>query len=226
MNLGTAASGAGADTDGKPHTEFLDVLVSDGADFIWVGDTGTAPWTLTATDDDTTIRVQFLRQGAVVAGTATDGPRVPWLVRAGAAIRLQARNSDGAWVCALIVARPVVSDTDAATEANYLQDTTTYVGSAPTLPAGAVAIALTGNAANDFTGRRISAWLGGTWYDQGDSGAADLGHCDPVGVAVATNSAKFWYPVSGNRWIIATTEATLDASNVDEGKDFTRTLND
>ena len=214
LNVGNASDGAGAAMDGTPHTEFLDVLISDGSDFTWVG--ASDAWALAPNDDDTTIRVQFLQDGTAAAvGTNVAGPTVSWLVRSGAAIRLQSRNSDGAWVCALIVARPSVTSTQATAQNNYLRDgdSNEVLAAAPT-----------------YSERRIAAFLGGTWYDQGDSyanPAASHSHCDPVGQDPTNTAADLtheWLPNSGSQWKIGTTAATA-TTEVGAHKTFTRNLN-
>ena len=215
-----ASSGAGADLAGKPHLLFLDTLIADGAEFTWLG-TGTEGWDLQDTDDDTTIRVQFLRDGTTaVLGANLTGPQVPWLVSSGTAIRFQSRNEDGAWICALVVARPTVTDTEAREEDQYLEDAITFIGSAPVLGTNKVADSPTSAEVNSYTGRRVTAWLGGTWYDTGDSYTNSTNHCDPVGVDTAGNP-EFYYPISGKRWIIGTNDTS---SNISEIRDLARNL--
>ena len=221
--LNISGSKAGSDTSGVPTIEFIDILIADGADYTWRNaGTATDGWDLQPTDDDTTIRIQFLLQSsALSAGTNTVGPTVPWLLQSGAAIRLQSRNSEGAWVCALVVGRPSVSDTEAIDATHYLEDAITYTGSTPP-------ILLTGEAATvpissdvaGYTGRKTSAWLGGTWYDQGDSYSNSTHHCDPIGVDT-TGASQYYYPIKGNRWVIGTNNGT---NIINQTQAFTRAL--
>ena len=203
--LNTSGTKAGSTSTGTATSDFLDVLISDGADFNWQ-----SGWLLQDADDDTTIRVQFILDGTLaISSTAGSAPVVDWLVRDAAAVRLQARNSDGAWVCALVIARPSVTNSEAQDEDNYLKAANTKAAS--------------GDVSSN-TGRRISAWLGGTWYDQGDSytdSAASARHCDPVGLKDATN-LEAWYPYSGSSWRVA---VTANASSILSDKELNRTLN-
>ena len=140
-------------------------------------------------------------------------PKVRWLVADYDAVRLQARNADGSWACALVVLRP------------------DWNGKPwPTAPAGDVTAAIT---------NAVEGNLRGTWYDAGaDIIAAGLHHCSPTintaqapGAAngneaagdLAGNTVKDILPVDASNWTIpadATSAPTVVA------RTFGRTLPD
>ena len=94
---------------GAPGTAPPDLMeaLANAAPFIWTTPTASETWTFGTADDVDTIRIQmFTQAGAVAAAAANDAPDVDWLVSNGDAIRLQARNDDGSWACALVVMRP------------------------------------------------------------------------------------------------------------------------
>ena len=87
--------------DGTPSDDLMLDLVED-LPFDWQ-DT----WQLGDDATDETIQLQFLLDGAAVKLAAVDAsPTVEWLLSNYKAARVQARNSDGAWACALVVIRP------------------------------------------------------------------------------------------------------------------------
>ena len=169
--------------DGKPETALLTALVED-LPFTWSSD-----WVLTPGDDnDETIRVEFVADGASLESTTAGAPpQTDWLLADWRAVRLQAANSDGAWACALIVLRPNV-------------DQTVLLGArfqTTALPTGVTA---------SSNGKRIiDAWLGGIWYDSGEAyadPAASAQHCSPVGQTGSAAAPQAWLPASANSWII------------------------
>ena len=173
--------------DGKPETALLTALVED-LPFTWSSD-----WALTpGNDNDETIRVEFVADGASVLEATTGGapPQTDWLLADWRAVRLQAANSDGAWACALIVLRPNVEQAKVVT--------TAIVG---TLPSNVTP--------NTPDGKRVmDAWLGGIWYDSGAAYAdipASAQHCSPVGATAATSSGPgVWLPENAQTWNIHT----------------------
>ena len=184
-------------TTGVPNSDLLTALVED-LPFTW-----SATWALDATtDNDETIHIQFLTDtgtsGTLTEATAAVSPVVDWLLSDHRAVRLQAQNSDGAWACALIVLRP---DTPGAQAALPLR----YAGVVPTaLPA-------------DTAGKKrtIDAWLGGIWYDSGDSPSSTAGdglhNCSPVDKTNASPGvAKATLPEAPNAWEIEENDANTD----------------
>ena len=71
----------------------------------------------------------------------------------------------------------------------------------------------------------VDAWLGGIWYDSGDSYAyadASWQHCSPVGETAATSSTNHeWLPESAQTWKIHTGENTATKA---AGRTLTRNL--
>lgn len=118
LALNPDALGA-TDVDGEPSAALLSAL-SQTAAFNWDED-----WVFDDTDprnaSEDTVRVQTLTAAATrttaaeVPTTAPEAPVVPWLNANGGAVRVQIRNGDGAWMCALIVMRPRGVDADEAT---------------------------------------------------------------------------------------------------------------
>ena len=93
-------------TSGAPSSTFLAALTDD-APFNWEGD-----WALVDGDDADTIKVQHIKSGTAVVGDAAAAPVVDWLLNDYDAVRIQARNQDGAWACALVVLKPNAEDGD------------------------------------------------------------------------------------------------------------------
>ena len=99
-------------TTGAPDTALTSEL-GNVAGFTWAGD----QFPFDTTDGVETVRIQMLVKGAAAAATATNAPKVTWLVDNFDAVRLQIRNSDGAWACALVVLRPDWTEGDADDQA-------------------------------------------------------------------------------------------------------------
>ena len=125
---------AGMDTaTGAPSAALISEL-SSAAAFTWNPDPTGAPtyaWEFQPDDGVETVRIQMLVKAAADdtdananadgVDAATDPPEVRWLVDNGDAVRIQIRNDDGAWACALIVLRPdwndaMVAGTTSATQ--------------------------------------------------------------------------------------------------------------
>ena len=103
---------------GVPTTGLLSEL-SNTAGFTWKGDA----FPFVDADGVDTVRIQMINQdGTAVAATTALTPVVDWLVGDQDAVRVQIKNEDNAWACALIVLRPnwaTGTDTQQATaEAN------------------------------------------------------------------------------------------------------------
>ena len=180
-------------TAGKPTSTFLAALTDD-APFNWVDE-----WTLVEGDDSDTVRVQFLAQGADTLGTGAAGPQVGWLLTNWDAVRIQSRNQDGAWACALIVLKPNAVDGDETSgynsTANEEVDTDT--------PA-----AVTANHAA-IEKQLADARLRGVWYDSGETDSAELEHCDPVGDdGTASGNISDPIPEAADKWTIPDGSAT------------------
>ena len=95
----------GTPTAGVPQATFIAALTDD-APFAWQ-----PSWLLPDDADSNTIYVQFINKGttitaAPIGGTTQTPPTVEWLLNPWDAVRLQARNQDGAWACALVVLKP------------------------------------------------------------------------------------------------------------------------
>ena len=88
-------------TTGVPADSLLSEL-GNAAGFTWNG----SAFPFAAGDGVETVRIQMLEKGAAAGATATNAPSVIWLVEDFDAVRIQIRNEDGAWACALIVLRP------------------------------------------------------------------------------------------------------------------------
>lgn len=161
---------------GAPSAALLSEL-SNAAAFTWSPGT-TYAWEFQAEDGVETVRIQMLAKAnaddtdsnnlaanTVQAQGATGAlvtPRVRWLVDNGDAVRIQIRNDDSAWACALVVLRPDWNDAMIAGATTPSQEATAE-----------------GN-------------LRGIWYDAGasirDSGthpeeAGGRHHCSPTTVA-------------------------------------------
>ena len=141
--------------------------LTNAAGFAWTttdtAATGnTDGWVFADTDSPNIVHIQMIQQaanaGATAAATAGAGttlpaaPLVRWLVDDRDAVRLQIRNEDGSWACALIVLRP---DWNA-----------TMAGGAP----------------NEAEQATVEGNLRGIWYDAGANIPADNGlhHCSPT----------------------------------------------
>ena len=89
-------------TTGVPDAALLAEL-GNSTGFTWAGN----KFPFVAGDGVETIRIQMLVKGtAGIGANSTNAPQVSWLVDDFDAIRLQIRDEDGAWACALIVLRP------------------------------------------------------------------------------------------------------------------------
>lgn len=119
------ALGATPNNNGVPSNDLISAL-GQTASFNWQ-----SAWTFDATDDEDTVRVQLIRAlgtpatlaaepgdttGVSATTPPTDAPGVSWLTQNGGAIRLQIRDSDGRWVCALVVMQPSSSGTFAVAQ--------------------------------------------------------------------------------------------------------------
>ena len=207
MNDGVNAT-AGT-TEGAPNGGLTIDLVED-APYIWEDN-----WTFAGTDNDETIRVQFLKSGAAAVATgaapstatppvwtAAVPPVVDWLGTNWRAVRLHARNSDGRWACALIVVQAEVPAAKAS-------DGTFYLGVASglhnglNLAASNATVAALGPEVHRSNTRLANAWMNGIWYDSGEVITADGGlhDCSPVDVA-APNTDKATLPASAQNWQI------------------------
>ena len=177
---------------GAPTTDFIATLTRDGGDYTWQ-----PTWQLPAPGSAVAnnIYVQFLEEGSTIVegapGPPVTNPEVPWMLRNGTAIRLQAANEDNTWVCALLVFRPTLVGVT-PTAAMFLDDA--GQPGIPTAPANATA--------------RLEANLSGTWYETGASyTAADShDHCSPVGHtgAVAPLTVAIYLPSDTNNWRLDT----------------------
>ena len=93
-----------------------------------------------------------------------------WLLNAWDAVRIQSRNQDGAWACALIVLKPDSDRLDTLPATGGGNDLIVQAGTAD---AAGAALAVS----------TADARLRGIWYDSDQTYAtADNGlhHCDPV----------------------------------------------
>ena len=155
-------------TTGAP-TDSLLAALTDDAPFNWE-----ASWALTDSDDSDTIRVQLVEKDSVGAPGVATPAKVDWLLNDWDAVRVHARNQDGAWACALIVLKPNADDLDADNDASV----------------GINGADDGGTAANNMTVANANARLRGVWYDSGDTYAAgaagDALHCSPVATAGGT----------------------------------------
>ena len=154
-------------TDGAP-TESLLAALTDDAPFNWTG-----TWALAETDDSDTVKIQLLAKAAADAPTATTPPDVDWLLNSWDAIRIHARNQDGAWACALIVLKPDVDELDTVTSGTSAD---------VVLIDGQDAILAAANVGNRVTVPLGNARLRGIWYDAGETYGSDngLNHCSPI----------------------------------------------
>ena len=120
---------------GEPPPELISALSSASSGFTWnppnsMKSPAGYGWEFDDADGQDVVRIQMIRKatpnnadngngtGTAVnpssdAGNGTDAsaaPVVRWLVDNGDAIRIQIKNDDGAWACALIVLRPDWND--------------------------------------------------------------------------------------------------------------------
>lgn len=135
LKSGIRTTGASPNINtGVPSAELISALSSASSGLTWI-DTG--KWEFDSIDDDGVVRIQMIMKasphndddGCVAAcsrttyttgdprGSAGTGagppsiaPIVRWLVADGDAVRIQIKNADGAWACALIVLRPDWND--------------------------------------------------------------------------------------------------------------------
>ncbi len=166
---GDPGSTSGGRTAGQPTDTFLAALTDD-APFNWEDD-----WALAAEDDSDTIKVQFINKSATQAVAAgTTAPSVGWLLNAWDAVRIQARNQDGAWACALIVLKPDTDELDTDTSASSV-DIVDITGGDVASNTHAIGVAI------------ADARLRGVWFSSGATYTAgdDDQHCSPT----ATNSS-------------------------------------
>ena len=178
----TPASG-----EGDPEDDLVTVLIED-VPFTW-----SKTWELSpGTDEDETIHVQFIGDGAVTDPAAATPPQVPWLLSDWRAVRVQAANTDGAWACALIVLRPNVPEANVWASGAGVPGS--FKGTTPTF----------GGA--DSAKRTMDAWLGGIWYDSGESYASAVAseeHCSPAGLTgQSPGTDHAWLPVNADTWVI------------------------
>ena len=196
-----SARGSMAGTTGAPTDTFLAALTTD-APFTWSN-----TWALADTDDSDTIKVQLINKNATQAvATSSNAPSVGWLLNAWDAVRVQARNQDGAWACALIILKPDTDELDTDTSTNSV-DIVDITGSDGATNVNAVGVEIT------------DARLRGIWYDSGDADAANIHHCSPttnVVVSTATceggtGSTATACHNNGGAWIsVVSSGSTLD----------------
>ena len=184
--------------DGVPQPKFLAALTDD-APFNWQ-----TAWQLDADDDSDTIRVQFIDQSATATPSAaianTDAPDVRWLLNEWDAVRIQAKNQDNAWACALIVLKPNSGNLDANDNDEVAVEGTDD-----------------GTGTTDVAVDLANAHLRGIWYDSGDTYITETtnrtyngtDHCSPV-VYDATNPTAP-LPGSASEWTIGTAALSRNA---------------
>ena len=189
-------------TTGTPDAIFIAALTDD-APFNWQTD-----WQLTADDDSDTIRVQFIGKTATATPTAAvagplAAPSVFWLLNAFDAVRIQAKNQDGAFACALIVLKPNSDNLDG--------DDDDLISTAGTEDTGT----------NDVAVDLADAHLRGIWYDSGETyvttGTAPaarvngVDHCSPVVYNATAANQTAPLPLSASGWTIGTAGLTRNA---------------
>ena len=176
-------------TTGAPSGTFLAALTDD-APFNW-----DASWALVDGDDSDTIRVQHIKgTGTVDEGTAAAAPVVDWLLNDWDAVRIQARNQDGAWACALIVLKPNTEDGDQTSGRNTGTAINEEVDTTPISVSGSY---------SGIAKQLADARLRGVWYDSGDTDFANALHCSPAGnTGVASAADKSWVPEAADQWTI------------------------
>ena len=181
---------------GVPQPTFLAALTDD-APFNWE-----AVWALDDDDDADTIKIQFIGKATVDPADGTDPPDVTWLLNAWDAVRIQARNQDGAWVCALVVLKPNTEDGDKTSLTAYNSVTLQEVqipGTAA-VPSTPVTVGIEKQLAD--------ARLRGVWYDSGDTDSGDVDHCDPVGIGATSTVVTDPIPEAADTWTIPDSGAT------------------
>ena len=143
--------------------------LANAAGFAWTttGTVSTDPdgWLFADTDTPNVVHIQMINKvaahgdtEAAVAGTPPAAPLVRWLVDDRDAVRIQIRNEDGSWACALIVLRPDWN--------------TTMAGGAPT----------------EADQAKAEGDLRGIWFDAGANIPDDNGlhHCSPTSGTAST----------------------------------------
>ena len=210
----------GVDTDGVPNQTLITDLVED-APYTWEDN-----WTFAGTDNDETIRVQFLGSDSALAaasGGAPTGtvwptatpPDVDWIGLDWRAVRLHARNSDGRWACALIVVQAEASGAIASLDTRY-PNVGTPTGQTTATANGITHAAAGAPPAADVqrnNARLMSAWQSGIWYDSGDVVTADGGlhDCSPVDDSTSGGAVVATLPASSSNWEIQDDDATTPA---------------
>ena len=191
-------------TSGAPSDTLLAALTDD-APFNW-----DASWELVDGDDSDTIRIQHIKgTGTVDEGTAAAAPTVDWLLNDWDAVRIQARNQDGAWACALIVLKPNAEASDRTSGRNSGTAIKEEVVTTGTVSATYTAIAK----------QLADARLRGVWYDSGDTDFANEIHCSPAGnTGVSGVADDSWIPEAADQWTIP-----VDAAN-DKNRILTRNV--
>ena len=179
----TAASGAPSGT--------LLAALTDDAPF-----NCDASWALVDGDDSDTIRVQHIKgTGAVEEGSASVAPAVDWLLNDWDAVRIQARNQDGAWACALIVLKPNTEDGDHTSGRN--------TGTAINEEVDTSSPASTTASRTPIAKQLADARLRGIWYDSGDTDFGNVLHCSPAGnTGVSGVADDSWIPEAADQWTI------------------------
>ena len=173
-------------TTGAPATAASEAFTA-GLPVNWLSD----QWDFKGTDSQDDMRVQFILKNATVdapvdQATGTEAPEVPWLARSGGAVRVHARNSDGAWACALVVLQPSIP----------------AAGNGFT-PATARPTTAVSTTTTPVTASAGTANIRGVWYDSGTAVGSDdgLNNCSPVAVAAAiAGSDEAPLPVSATEW--------------------------
>ena len=180
-------------TSGAPSPTFLAALTDD-APFNWEGD-----WALVDGDDADTIKVQHIKSGTAVVGDAAAAPVVDWLLTDYDAVRIQARNQDGAWACALVVLKPNAEDGDTTGVGIDLSTTTTGTNLEEVETAVPAAVSLPNLA---ISKQLADARLRGVWYDSGPSDSAGAAHCSPSGVHTTVQAVDSPIPGAADTWTI------------------------
>ena len=211
--------------EGGPEQTLITDLVED-APYAWEDN-----WAFTGTDDDETIRVQFLKSNSTAgANTEATGaapstatppvwgaavpPAIDWLGSNWRAVRLHARNSDGRWACALIVVQAEADGTEAGKGGRY-QTSANAASNGIEVKTGPTA------AEQRTNSRLMNAWLNGIWYDSGDVITTNGGRddCSPVDKTGATPPARATFPESSQKWEIGENDTPTNTVRT-----FTRSL--
>lgn len=163
------------DTTGEPSDAAIEAF-GGALPVNWIGNA----WELEDDDEEDDIRVQFILKGAVDAPDASsEAPEVTWLSQHGGAIRLHARNGDGAWGCALIVLTPSL----ASDETGYPHITNTATSTTSTVP---------------VTASEAVSRVRGVWFDSGEGASTGVNDCSPVAVAAAVAGSSDEEPLPAN----------------------------